>query len=309
MAGFLTPMNTAYKIPDLRSDTFLSEVREPDTPIPRLPANARKPETPEDVLEILKHEPDYDSLIASLEYLKKGDSNFSITSPSPLSAQLVHILVSETVPTYWNVLHTSQNGNNSRILGRRKGLSNLDLLLSCLRSVMGLNAILLSLNQFIQNAKETKKTIGRPNILGLLNTLLEALSALLEGTGTIEGIAHNIWNTSDSRLKQKAVWNEFLGIVSGKILGISAEAEDVINELSKKIGEKHWVSNGRLYSNWLACNISHWAQSPTSDTENDLKSRADLLSKSFRLGYTGTKLGQALELDANILQIVSSKSF
>ena len=82
-------------------------------------------------------------------------------------------------------------------------------------------------------------------------------------------------------------------------MGISAEAEDVINELSKKIGEKHWVSNGRLYSNWLACNISHWAQSPISDTENDLKSCAELLSKSFRLGYTGTMPSRALELEAS----------
>lgn len=300
MEGLLTPVSTSYKAPDEETGAFLSEVK-------RIPAvrastasrDAKRPESPNEILEVLRNEPDYDCLILALQILQSGTSHFSITSPSPLAAQLVHVLVSETLPTYWNILYASQIGKG---LSKQavKPSTDLKLFLSCLRSVTGLNAILLHLKQAIQNSKESKKSIGGENIQGTLTTLLEALSAVLEGNGIIEKIYQNIRDASNSPAKQKALWNDYLGLVSGKILSIAAEAEDSISGLSKGIGKRYWTSDGELYSHWLSRNIAHWVLSIISSSDSVWTSCSELLAKSLRLGYTGknSKLISGLNTDS-----------
>jgi telomere length regulation protein len=196
------------------------------------------------------------------------------------------------VPAYWNVFQASLTSKATRKQVRANESSDLGLLLSCLRSVIGLNAILLNIKQFIRQSKENRKNkiIGGPKIQDVLEILLHTLSTILEGNGTIEAISNNIWMASGDSAKQRAVWTEFLSIISGKILGISAEAEDIVNELSDKIGEKHWTANGGLYSTWLACNISHWSQTLDPDNEHGWKICSEFLGRSLRLGQTGLKL-------------------
>jgi telomere length regulation protein len=157
-----------------------------------------------------------------------------------------------------------------------------------LRSVTGLNAILLGLKQRIQQSKSTKKAFGGPSIQDILGILLHVLQALLEGVDTVETIWKSIHRSSDAAPKQKAIWQEFLGLIGGgKLLGTSAEAEDVINDLSTKTGRKHWVADGNLYSLWLGRNISCWANSLPNDAPILFKDCGGLLSKSFRLGHAG----------------------
>jgi telomere length regulation protein len=114
------------------------------------------------------------------------------------------------------------------------------------------------------------------------------ISRLLEGEETIYRILTSIWDPSVVPSTQKAIWNGFLSVTGGgRILSVSAEAEDTINELSKDIQGKYWVSDGILYSRWLAQNITHLAKTMPLDSENDWKCCVELLSKSLRLGYTG----------------------
>ena len=161
-------------------------------------------------------------------------------------------------------------------------------MLSCLRSVPGLNDVLLSLKKHIQQSKENRKTVGGPNFEELLTIFLQLLQALLDGSQTVEVIWRIIYEGNTPQSKQKTIWNEFLGLVGGgKILGISAEAELVINELSRKMDEKHWVGDGNLFSLWLARNISHWIKNLPSGSKSASKCCGELLSKSFRLGHTG----------------------
>jgi telomere length regulation protein len=218
-----------------------------------------------------------------LKFLGKEQSDFSITSPGPIAAQLVYVLVSDTVPTYWNVLQES-----SRRKKAAKQESFLEILLSCLRSVTGLNAVVLSLKQHIQLSKETQKAVGGPNIQSILVILLQLLQALLGDNQTVEAIWKNIHHSSNIPAKQKAIWNEFLGLVgNGKILGVAAEAEDIINYLSKKVGERYWIADATLYCLWLARNVTHWSRNLSADSEIEIKGCGELLSKSFHLGYTG----------------------
>jgi telomere length regulation protein len=290
MEGLLTPVSTSYKSSDQREEDFLVEVKKPQK-APSKPSF--KTSTPTEALEILKNEPDHESLISTLWYLREESSDFNITSPSPLAAQLVHVLVSDIVPNYWNLLFDGKK-SNARKRAKSKSASELDLLLFCLRSVTGLNALLLSLKQLIQQSKETKQAVGGPNIHDVLTILLQVLTELIKGDKTVGEISKSIWNPTVPLSNQNAIWNEFLSVVSsGKILGLAAEAEDVVNELSKKIGEKYWIADGGSYSSWLARNIMHWARTLPADSENEWKCCGDMLGKAFRLGHTGKFLTES----------------
>ena len=152
----------------------------------------------------------------------------------------------------------------------------------------GLNLIILNLKQAIQQSQEPKKSIGGGNIQDVLLRLLQVVSRLLEGDETIQFISKRIWHSSNTPQRQKAMWNEFLGVVvGGRILGTCAQADDIINDLSKDLHEKHWVSDGTLYSKWLAENITHWARHIQLDSDYAWKCCGEVLSKSLRLGYNG----------------------
>jgi telomere length regulation protein len=286
MEGLLTPVSTSYKSQDKKEEVGLVEV-------PKATKSITKPtfqaSTPLEALEILKNEPDHEALISTLRFLGRASPDFSITSPSPVASQLVHVLVSEILPNYWNILYQPEKKNSKERKQRKsKHTPDLELFITCLRSVTGLNAILLSLKRHIQASKEAKKAVGGPDLQDVLTILLQALTAILEGDQTVEKIWRVIWDTTDPEIKQKAVWNEFLGLIGGgKLLGTAAEAEDVINDLSQKVGEKYWVADGNLFSSWLALNITHWANGLLPESQNGWKCCTELLSKSFRLGHTG----------------------
>jgi len=260
----------------------LVEVSKSSTPKPSFHLAS----TPAEALELLRNEPNHESLVSTLQFLVNCP-DFNIQSPSPLASQLVHVLVSDIVPNYWDVLREGGKPKAAK-KGSSTKIPELELLMSCLRSVSGINAILLSLKRHIQQLKETRKAVGVANFEQLLRIYLQLLQALLEGFQTVETIWNTIYGASSPQSKQKTVWNEFLGLVGGgKILGIAAEAEDVINGLSKKVGEKHWIADGSPYSSWLALNLTHWIKKLPADVEDAWKCCGELISKSFRLGHTG----------------------
>lgn len=285
MEGLLTPVSTTYKTGEKETEDALVEVPKAPESRSKLLSHAT---TPIEALEVIRNEPDHDSLISALKYLTQSGQHFDITKPSAVAAQLVHTLVSDTVPNYWNILKDSEVGSKKNSKQSWRHSSELRLLLLCLRSVTGLNAILLSLKQHIQKSKESKKAVGGPKVEDVLAINLDLLQTLLEGDRIVLTIWNSICKTSDTQSKQKAVWSEFLGLVgTGKLLGVVAEAEDVVNDLRKKIGKRHWVADGTLYSVWLSLNITKWIKSLALDAENGWKNCSELLSKSLRLGHTG----------------------
>jgi telomere length regulation protein len=288
MEGWLTPVSTSYNGPSQEQEKDLVEIRKPPEVISHL-----KAASPVEALEILRNEPDYETLISTLRYLANATSDFNITSPSAHASQLVHVLVSDIVPTFWSVLQQSDSAQKE---GLSKRTTDLELFLFCLRSVTGLNAIILSLKQAIQQSREPRKTIGGGQIQDDLARLLQVISTLLKGDETVKVISERIWHASNVSHRQKAIWNEFLSIAAGgRILGTSAEADDTINDLSKGIHEKHWVSDGVLYCRWLTRNITHWAKTISIDSDV-WKYCGEILSKSLRLGYSG----KATDVDAKI---------
>lgn len=285
MEGLLTLVSTSNTSQDKKTQKSASETAREGEASRRHSSPAT---TPGEALEILRSSPDYESLISTLRYIRSND-DFDITSPSPLAAQIVHILASDVVPNYWAVLSDAQNGKKANPK-KKKFRPELELLCFCFRSVTGLNAILLQLKQCIQQSKGSRPAVGGPDITAVLDIYLQVVLQVLSGDETVKVIWSSIWEGSNSQVQQKTLWNDFLALVpGGKLLGVTAEAEFVINEKSDKVPEKNWISDGALYSEWLAGSLVFLTKSLVPDAENAWRCCGQLFSKSFRLGHSGKK--------------------
>lgn len=279
MDGLLTPVSTAYKTSPEAPEPFLVEVK-PNTSTPT-PAINGSPDTPENILEILRHQPDFETLSSILESLGDQTFSFNFKTPSPISAQFVNVLVADIIPSYWSILKPQGLKTGGRKHERL-------LLLNCLRSVTGLNAILARMKALIQEEKGSKKDVGAPRKSTALQDLVDAIQEILEQESFLYDVYEDIWQTSGNASKQAALWQEFLALIGGgKILSNSAEAVALINESSNILEDDHWIADGRLYCTWLGRNFFRWTkQIPEGDIAM-WKSCSSLMSKSFRLGHTG----------------------
>ncbi|PQE25264.1 telomere length regulation protein [Rutstroemia sp. NJR-2017a WRK4] len=286
MDGLLTPVSITYKKQEQKEEDALVEastpspLSAPQTEAPVRPSHVR---TAGDALEVLRNQPSFDDLKLSLAFLDE-EKTFRITTPGPVAAQLVHVLVSEVIPNYWSILYGEMSAPKKGRASRKP--QELELLLSFLRSITGLNAILLRLKQLIQQSKESKKKIGGPNILQNLRILLQLCSEVLKGNTTIEKIWKTIQEASAVPGKQKALWQELLNLVgSGKIVGIAAEAEAISNELSNEPNERYWIADSGSYSRWLGQNVSYWGRALGDESGQAWKCCSELLGKALRLGH------------------------
>jgi telomere length regulation protein len=243
----------------------------------------KAPATPEDALELFKHEPDYDSLNSALAFLSRhqtdGSSFPSIKLPSPLSAQLIHVLVSEIVPNYWALLvedvHQPKN-------------SALRLLLYCLSSITGVNAILVRLRALIQEAKsEATAKAKRPDISLNLGILLDLLCRVLQGDGWLLEAWRVATSGQDGPARTRPRLQEMVATFGGgRVISLAAEAEEIARaaDLSKKVGNI-WPADSLQYTEWLGRNIVKLVLSDLGPDE--IKFGSDLFAKALRLGHSG----------------------
>ncbi|RKF56166.1 DNA replication checkpoint protein tel2 [Golovinomyces cichoracearum] len=234
--------------------------------------------TPEEALEALRNEPDYQVLISALRQISQQSSNFDISSPHPVSAQLVHVLISEIVPSFWEVLSRSTN----------KCPPALRLLVSCLQNVTSLNSVILHLKKFTQQSKDlTSAATQGLSIQEYLKIYLNLLEVVLRDDEIIEKIWKDTIKKTGSPVELRILWKEVLVTIgSGKIVGIASEAETVLRNLSKHVIHKHWVTDGRQYSLWLARNITRLSGNVSMISEVEWKCCGDLMSKALSLGYS-----------------------
>jgi telomere length regulation protein len=258
----------------------------------------KAPATPEDALETLRHEPDYDSLIAVLTFLsrhKPDGSRFpSIKLPSPLSAQLVQVLVSEIVPNYWTLLLEDAHQTKD---------SGLRLLLYCLTSITGVNAILVRLRALIQEAKsETTSKTKRPDVSINLGILLDLLCRLLQGDGWLLDAYRAATAGTDGSARVKPRVQEIVATFgSGRIISHAAEAEEVAKANGSNKISDIWLADSSQYLHWLGRNIAKLISSGLAPEET--KSVASLFAKALHLGHSGmVPPAQTYGQEANIHQ-------
>ncbi|KAL2873006.1 telomere binding protein [Colletotrichum sp. CLE4] len=260
MDDFFTPVSTTYR--KARPDELSAE----DVATNNKQSQPSKPTateilSAEHALETLKNQPNYDTLIGVLKSLTDGSvaaTGFRLATPSPEAAQIVQCLVSEIVPNYWPLLKEDATGGSS--IQDIDSPRDVELLLRCLRSVTGLNAIITRMKALVQESKASVKDVKRPDLSLNLNVLLEVSSAVL---GTDEHLA-TLWMASsiglESMARRRPMSNEFIALIAGgRLISVAAEADVIANP--DRIGKtQFWIADGQQYSRWLGRSVGAWAK-------------------------------------------------
>ncbi|KAG6016474.1 hypothetical protein E4U54_001398 [Claviceps lovelessii] len=295
MEDLLTPVRTTYlrRKPDhgpllarLDSSTALS-------------TTASAVDSADHVLSVLKSQPDYDSLSAALRFLvtskhQHEPSAFNIHVPSPKSAAIVHVLVTEIVTNYWVLLQETSSSSSSSTTQEPATAADASQspdagrLIECLQSVTGVNAIVGHVKAlFLLEPRTGKQDIKRSDVQLHLGIFLDLLATLLEGDDAIR----QLWHSSTAFLtdfasKKVQTQSLFSLIASGKLLSLVAEISDVVGEDAVPLRAR-WLISGVDFSTWIARNVVAWAK-VHSDDGFELRSCFDLFQRSLSLGYAET---------------------
>lgn len=282
MEELLIPVSTSYRHSNQGADDFLIELPKA---LATTPQESVQISTAESALDALRREPDYPTFAKILRFIvpnASAGSSFRITRPSPLTAQLVNVLVSETVPRYWPVLNEEQENLENKLF---KQSAERKLLLASLRSVTGINAILAQLKALIQQEKEGKRGAGVLVPGEDIGLYLDLLEAVLQGNKIVRAFWNDV--VAESITTQKVLWREIVLLIGGgKILNVAAESASIFNDLSLGIQRPRWLADGQLYSRWLASNILQVSGPLRLITNGSWKPLSELLSKCFRLAYS-----------------------
>ncbi|KAI0890169.1 telomere length regulation protein-domain-containing protein [Annulohypoxylon maeteangense] len=271
MEELLTPVSQTYRKP-IHHDELL-EISKPVKSVISVEVEFHG-SSPEEVLDALKSQPGYDSLISILKYLQKGtqsNHDFDIRKPTPQSAQIIHTLVTEIVPNYWTILRDAS-------IDRSKG--DVHLLISSLKSITGINALLAFLRALLKEAKSDLKSLKDSHVCFTLSFILELLSQILQSDDDIK----RIWDINNSLHNQtqiRPLRQELISLfTNGKIVSLSAEAEDICRQAGQ-LKNDIWLSNTKLYVDWVAQNVVLWVRS--GDNDDDLKLCAEISTRAMRL--------------------------
>ncbi|KAJ3522171.1 hypothetical protein NM208_g12973 [Fusarium decemcellulare] len=285
MDDLLTPVSTTYLKPRKDPEPLLTEVK----------ATSQRREnnkvsaifTADEALDALKGQPDYDTLVVVLRFLnsnKSASDGFSLRTPSPKSAAIVHLLVSEIVPNYYTLLIEGTVADDAQ--PDEPQVQDAELLLGCLRNLTGLNATITQIRALIQESRIGGKEEKRSDISLNLGILLDLLAALLTGSGTIR----DIWRSSTLGISNAAlqkVQSQKLGSVltNGQIVSLAAEALELVGR-DRVRPETQWIADGLEYSRWMGANIVRWAK--FSPEEHEMTFCSDLFQKSLSLHHSET---------------------
>jgi telomere length regulation protein len=233
-------------------------------------------ESPEHVLKILKSQPDIETVAKLLRYLtstSKGRDAFNLVTPSALSAQIVDALVSQTIPDYWKLVRESK-----KVLVRD--------LCNCLRSANGLGAILSRLRPLIADCRQKRTVNNTRDASSHIEDLIDVLDSILSGDRTSAQVWQGIRKYSQNPTQEKLMWKEYVSqVATGRILGLVAEAEDVLKdgEIPRR---PYWLASGKDYASWLGRNVAVLMKESLSDTAS-LPAVIELCGKATSLGYLG----------------------
>lgn len=275
MDALLTPVSTKYLRAERDDEQVSSEMRLAE----KAESHPKAPST-DDALEILRNQPGYDALIATLQHLTA-----QLRVPTPQSASIVHVLVADITPNYWTLLR--QGSGDDAACQAPSTPYHAELLLSCLRSVSGLNAIVAHVKALIQDSRPGRHEAKRPGTAANLNIFLDVLDTLLAGDVSIR----SLWTFSATKLPNAAMsraQSQQLAalLANGRILSTAAEASTVEGTTSS------WTADGAEYSKWIGRNFSTWAKAHMA--EDEMAFCFEVFLRSMSLGYSGNARLSAL---------------
>lgn len=287
MDDLLTPVSTTYLKPRNEPEPLFTEVKPASTAsTQKKPPSISDKSTADEIIDALKSQPDYDTLISILNFLnnpKSASSNFSFSTPSPKSASIIHLLVSEIASNYWTLFLEGDIEDDTK--GKTELPRDADLFLGCLRSLTGLNAVITQLRVLIQESRLGGKEERRADLSINTGILLSILSSIL---GSAQSIS-TIWSTSikgiSSVALQRVQCQKLVSILSNsQIVSIAAEALEVMGR-DKVDDGVHWIADGLKYSTWMGNAIVSWVHS--SPEPDGMAFACELFQKSLSLHHSG----------------------
>ncbi|RYP79893.1 hypothetical protein DL769_002726 [Monosporascus sp. CRB-8-3] len=256
MEELLTPVSQVYR--KRTDDEELLRPSEPTKSAPEPPADF-KGSSPGEALEVLKGQPSYDSLLSVLRYLRKGTQgkhSFDVRIPNPQAAQVIHVLITEIIPNYWTVLTEGSSG---------------------------INAVLTYLRALLREAKGDRRGPKQSHAIFTISFILGALSRLLQEDDGLKRIWIPI-NSLDNHTQVRPLRQEFITLfTSGKIVSLSAEAEDVLRQAGK-LQDAVWTGDGKTYIDWLGRSLVEWIRAGLTD--DDSKLCAEIVARASRLAHS-----------------------
>lgn len=242
--------------------------------------------SPEHILSALKSKPDHERLFEILAILdpeseKAKIKDFNIKVPSPITAQILQVLASTTIPDHWSsTLNASSKGTGTRYKAR-------DALLRSLSSVAGLNSLVAQLRSLIVASRSTSRQLQSSGSKLHIQTLLSVLSALLKPGNFISRLYTDMLAICDNDTQKQITWRELISLVAAsRVLSTAAEALTSIRE-PNYLSSISWIGEGFHYASWLGGNICHMASQIDVHNELDWKSAALLAGRALSLGYAG----------------------
>lgn len=237
--------------------------------------------TPNQIIDVLKSQPSSEQISAVLAALdpfnKSKTLNVDIRVPGPVSAQILQILVSTTIPDHW----ASVVGNDKKV----KSTKTRAALLRCLNSVAGIGSLVARLRSLIASARASSQQTQGPNSHSAMRDVLSVLAALLEPKDFLFRLYGDNLSLYDNHTRRKVSWNELVSLVaSGKIVSTGAEALTVANQI--QLSSITWVGDGRRYASWLGMNISHFISKLDIHDESGRSFVASFTERALSLGYS-----------------------
>ncbi|KAI9720016.1 MAG: hypothetical protein M1812_003142 [Candelaria pacifica] len=245
--------------------------------------------SPDDALHILRAEPDYAALSEVLAYLNPSRvhaSNFNIKAPSPKAAQLINELVGNIIPTFWRVLNETSPIESSKKTALPRYSEERQQLLQCLSSVTGLGAIVARLRSLIASSDASTTNASAPDSSAHVAELLTVLTNLTSQNDFLSVSWVDINNLVPTQAQRTMLWKEFISLLaSGKVLSVSAQANDILKKSSQEMVEEYWIGSGAAYAAWVGRNVATMASRLDYDQQDAWKMLAQLFGKTLSLGY------------------------
>ncbi|KAJ4288006.1 telomere binding protein [Kalmusia sp. IMI 367209] len=269
MDDFLTPVSTTKVKRTQDSKPLLQETQ-------NIVEDRRsiKLDSPDQALQVLKEQPDFESVSKVLRYLaaeSERKDGFHLMLPEPVAASITYQLINTTIPDYWQIL-----GDQGTLLKD---------LIRCLRNPCGIGNIVTRLRPLIADCRQKKPVGDSRDSASHIEDLLSILENILLGDRCLSQVWNDVETHAKNAVQKKMMWKEFITqIASGRIISLVAEAEDALKE--REVSRTaSWLANGSDYASWLGRNIASLMRGTESSEQFDA-AVVDVGGKALTLGYT-----------------------
>ncbi|KAL8647573.1 MAG: hypothetical protein Q9210_005476 [Variospora velana] len=245
-------------------------------------ANVGDIQSAEQALDVLNSQPKPELLLRVLQWISGNildNPGLDINIHTAQASRFCHVLVNVIIPNHWSQICN----NNSKINRSLRGLMILTL-----SSVTGISAIALRMRLLIKSdaVAEGESQIRNSGKARLLEDLLSFLEAMLERDNFLSSVWSRLSASLPSSPRRYLLWKELVILLgNGRVLSISAEAEDIVVRESPDIRERSWLSDGSRYSSWLGRNLCDFLTQDNTDSNDVRQQWTQMLERAATLGH------------------------